>query len=215
MELDELKSAWKTTNERLDRVEGALQRKSTRSAANWLRLEPIVELALGVLTALWTGGYLADHAAKIAQDPIGASPGGLIFAMAVITISLSIRQLALVGGLDYAGAIIESQRRLARLKALRVRTTQAMFLAGLPLWMVFPIFALQSVSRFEVYRAFDGGWIVANLIFGVVVAGGLVIAARKAGDRESWLRKLNDLLAGTEIRRAEDLLAEVSVFARD
>lgn len=215
MELDELKSAWKTTNDRLDRVETSIQRKTTRSAANWLRLEPVFELAIGAATALWAGSYLGDHVAQISRDPIGAIPGALILALAVFTVAISIRQLAIIGGLDYSGAVIDSQQRLARLKALRVRSTQAIFLAGVPLWMVFPIFLLQSVGRYEVFRAFDSGWLIADLAFGLAVALGLIVAARRAGDRATWLRKLNDLLAGTEIRRAEDLLAEVSEFARD
>lgn len=219
MELDELKASWKATNDRIDEMQGvqaAMQRivleGTTKSAARRLMAEPIFELVAGILTAVWSGGYLWDHMAKVVASPLLGLPMGLVYALSVFTIGLSVRQLLLISGLDYSKPVVETQRSVAAIRSLRVRSTQFLLLVGIPLWVIFPLALGQALIGFELVRAVDPGWIVANLVFGVLVSLGLFLAARKFGERSTFWQKVNDIFAGTEVVRAQELLTQVKSF---
>jgi len=118
----------------------------------------------------------------------------------------------LVSTLDYSKPIIETQRKLAALKSLRVRSTQFSMLIGLPLWTIFPIVACQALFGFEFIRAVNVNWILANLAFGVFVSAGIVLIARKYGEQSPFFQKISGVLAGTEIVQARRFLEEVNSF---
>lgn len=219
MELENLKEAWTTTNIRLDALQQVVVSDRTTMAGNLLRREPIIELVVAIFAAIWSGGFIADNLAGLLLAPLMAIPGCLIYALSVFTIVISARQLVAISKLDYSNPIIETQKAIAGLRKLRVRSTQFMLLIALPLWLVFPIFALQSVVGFDIgQRAGDklfaavGPWFLANFVFGVVVSAGFILAARKFGETSPFLTKFNDVLAGDEILRAERILSEVRSF---
>jgi len=215
MELEELKANWNSMNTRLDEVQAqqAVLRQvvgqgRTRSAARLLMREPIFELVVGGLTAAWMGGFLFDNLAKISREPIGAVPAVLVDACAIFTIWASIRQLITISGFDYANPILETQRQLAGLRSLRVRSTQWMLLLGIPLWIVFPIVVGQALIGYELWRSVSLPWVLGNLGFGGVVSGAAILAARR------WpiLRKVEAVFAGTEVARAQAMLEELERF---
>jgi len=213
MELDELKANWKSVNDRLGRLEEIQAVAAGRRKSNRLRAEPIFELVVAILTVVWCGNFLADHWSKVVAQPVGAIPAVLLDLLGIFQLGLAIRQIAMVSQLDYSGSVLSTQAQLARLKALRVRSTQFAFLVALPLWMVFPIVAGQAVIGFEFYRAVNGPWLVGNLVFGAVASLGLVLAARRFGDRSGFFRFVGNVFAGTEILRAQRELSELDAFS--
>jgi hypothetical protein len=212
MELDDLKMTWATLDARVEKMESASMRDQGKKEAGRLRNGPISELVAGGLTVLWMGGFLADNWTKVLETPFGALPSLSLFVLGVFTIWLSVRQLAMISTLDYSGAVVEAQQQIGALKTLRVRSTQFVMLTGLPLWVIFPLVAGQTLIDYNFIYAVNGTWVGANLVFGVILAGGLVLLARKLGQRPGFWQKLNDTLAGTEIQRAERMLVEVERF---
>lgn len=217
MELEELKANWKAVNMRLDEMQTqqaslrqVVGQGRVRSAARLLMREPIFELVVGALTAVWMGGFLFDNLAKIAREPWGALPALLIDAWAIFTIWASIRQLVTISGFDYANPILETQRQLAGIRALRVRSTQWMLLLGIPLWMIFPIAAGQALIHYELWRAVSLPWVLANLLFGAVFSGGVVGLARRF--RWPIFEKIEAVFAGTEVEKAREILVELGRF---
>lgn len=219
MELEELKTMWTSANRRMDDLESAnraitqkLAQTQTREAARSLRREPIFELIVAALVALWSGGFLADNLSKIPQLPLGALPGFVIFALAIFTIVLSVRQLVIISELDYSGPVLEAQRRIAALRSIRVRSTQLVILLGIPLWLIFPIFLGQALVGYELVLKMNAAWILGNALVGAVIALAIYLAAKTWG-KLPFFQSLTDILAGTEISKAQKLLAEVEAFS--
>ena len=217
MELEELKASWKAVNVRLDEMQmqqtnlqNAVGQGRIRSTARLLMREPILELLVGALTAIWMGGFLFDNLAKASHEPWGALPAVLIDACAIFTIWSSIRQLITISGFDYANPILETQRQLAGLRSLRVRSTQWMLLLGIPLWIIFPIVAGQALIGYELWRSVSLPWGLGNLLFGVVFSGTAVVLARRF--RWPVFEKIEAVLAGTEIAKAREILDELGRF---
>ncbi len=142
----------------------------------------------------------------------GALPATIIFAISILTIGISVRQLVLISDLDYSGPILETQKGIAALRAIRVRSTQGFMLFLLPLWVIFPIFLGQCLVAFELAGKFDAAWLLANLAVGAVISIGIVASARRWGHLKLF-QAINETLAGTEIGRAQKLLADVEAFA--
>lgn len=222
MELEELKAGWNSVNNRLDDVlvvQNALKKAvlsgQTKSSTSRLKIGPICELVVGSLTVLLSGGFMADNFAKILRAPTSAIPFGLLYGLGIFTIWLSIRLLIMVSGLDYAEPIVDTQRKIAALRSLRVRATQFMMLMGLPLWIIFPLVAGQAIFGFEFVQAVDKPWVFANVLFGVVVSAAIILAARRFGGQSRVWKKIDDALAGREIVRAQELLADIEVLAKE
>src|SRR3954447_15080130 len=105
MELDDLKTAWRELDRRLDAGQAItldvlkeLKLDRTRSALRRLSALLVFELISGVVAAILLGSFLADHHAT----PGFPAPPVTLPAAAIFTIVASARQLAQVARLDYA-----------------------------------------------------------------------------------------------------------------
>ncbi|MEO6968727.1 MAG: hypothetical protein ABI132_09805 [Rhodanobacteraceae bacterium] len=225
MELDEMKAAWQELNERVVRndavsmdIRKELKLDKAKSALRrWLWL-PAVELGFGVATAVVASLFLARNAGAIDGGPPGVIPALILFVLGLATVVASICQLALVAGIDYTAPVVAIQRRLLKVRALRIRMTQCDLLFGLPLWPVFLAFALQCMGGYAAYRAFDSAWLVWNVLFGLLLAGLLVWASRRYAARLSRsivVGKLADEIAGRGLAAAAGHLDEVARFVRE
>jgi hypothetical protein len=222
MELEELKANWATANRRLDQVQAvqvALAKNELkgrgRSAANRLRVEPIFELAISGMAVLWAGNFLAANFAKVQQWPVAAMPALALYPLAIATIWSSVTQLRISSELDYSEAIVDTQAKIASLKKVRVRSTQAMLLLGIPLWFLFPILLAQAMIRFEIALAVSPQWMLGNLVFGGIFSAGAVWAARRAGPGSRFFGGINRILAGDAVAEAEKRLREIAEFNID
>lgn len=222
MQLDEMKAAWRELNQRveqnnallvdtrrrlqLDRAQSALRRWS------WL---PAIELVFGVVTVLVAGAFLARHAAAILVAPAAAIPALLIAVLGIAVFAASVRQLALVIGIDYSSAVVAMQRRMLAARRLRLRMTWWDLLIGIPLWPVFVIFALQALGNFDIYRIFSPVWLIINAVAGLVIVAVLVWIARRQSNaisRSPILSRLADEIAGGGLVTAMEQLNELSRF---
>ena len=219
MELEELKSAWKTANEKLDRMQLSqllmqqeLVATRTKSISRRLMAEPIFELLVGILAVRWAGEFLWDHQRHIQRFPLGGVPAFLIWAFGVFTISISVRQLVLASTVSSTSSVLTAQRSVASLRALRVQSTKAVMLVGIPLWFIFPIFAGQELISFDIVKALNPGLILANLFFGGLVSAGLILASRRFSQKSAFFRVIDDVFAGTATKQVEQMLAELRQF---
>lgn len=224
MELHEMKLAWRELSDRIERGDArtlSLQRewrldKARSTLRRWLWL-PAIEFGFG-LAMIWIAGlFLARNFALIGPAPGGAIPSLLLLLLAVAAIAISIRQFALIGGIDYAGPVVAIQRRLSATRALRIRMTQCDLLLGLPLWPVFLAFVLQCIGGYASYRALDAAWLVWNALFGLMLAAALIFVARRYREqlsRSPVIGKLADEIAGQGLTAALGQLDEIAHFER-
>jgi len=127
---------------------------------------------------------------------------------------LGVRQLVIISELDYSGPVLDAQRRIGTLRSIRVRSTKLVILLGIPLWLIFPIFLGQALIGFELVLKMNAAWILANVAVGLGIAGAIMLGAKLWG-KLPFFQSLTEILAGTEISKAQKLLAEVEAFGRD
>ncbi len=219
MELEQLITNWKTTNERLDTVQAGqrtleteVNGKRMRTISNRLKVGPSIELVIASAIVISAGGFLADHFSELVASPVEALPFACLHGLGILLIWLNIRQLITISKVDYTKPIVEAQGEIGALRKLRVKASQALMLCGIPLWILLPITMGQAVFGPRFLGSLSGNWILANLIFGVGVSGLIIVLARRFGSESKFFGMINDLFAGTEIQRAEKLVSEIRLF---
>jgi hypothetical protein len=218
MELEELNTAWRELDRRLE-SSLALNRSlfkelklvRARSALGGLAGRLWYELISGVVAALLVGSFLAGHQ----HEPRFAIPAIVLEAAAVLTISASAWQIALVYQLDYSAPVVAIQHELAVLRLWRVRVTRWVLLLAPLLWTPLAIVAAKALLDFDVYRDVGPPWIAANLGFGLaVIPLGFWLANRRAARaaRSPVLKHLADDIAGRSLNIATGLVNEIARF---
>ena len=218
MEIDEMKAAWRELDRRMDagverdqRIWKELKLDRTRSALRRLAGGPVVECAIDALAVLLLGVLLVEHIQAVRF----AVPILALHIAAIVKLSATVRQLVLIAGIDYAAPVVEIQRRLAALRALRIRITRWALLLAPLLWTPMVIAAAYVLVGVDLYRGFGLLWVGLNLAFGLaVIALALWIARRHAGwlGRSRLLQRLADDIAGRSLLAAAGHLDQIARF---
>ncbi len=148
------------------------------------------------------------------------SPRFTIAALAVDLYAIGmlialIRQMFLVGAIDYAQPVAMIQKRLQTVRLLRIRTTQWAVLIGTFVWTPFLIVASQAFLGVDACRLLGKRWFVANALFGLALIPLEIWTSKKFGCRMSHfpiLRRIMNDLAGENLTAAISFLEAVSEF---
>lgn len=217
MELDELKAVWQQLEKNTQAIAAQIEWQSIkgveRRTSGFVRLCSF-EIAFGVATVLVTGACLTNGP-RVADFLI---PAILLHVAAILTIVSPAWQLATLKATDYSQPIVDIQQRLARIRASRIRFTQAILLGSPLLWAVFPIVVLDGLSGFSVHRSFGAAYVVGNVSFGIVAIPLLYWLGRAIGSRFRGSRAMANLLdglGGASLSAALRELNEISRFREE
>lgn len=214
MELDELKLAWHSLEQRLERQQALNLQLLTESRVDkakrhlrWLLLGQCAQLALGVLvTVLSARFWIANHEvpALLAAGLAGHAWGVLVICSAVV-------ELLLVTRIQYAQPVVTVQRYLAILRRWRTRVAPWLGLPFLLACMFGPM--LLAALGAPVPAA----WVAGNLVacLGLAVAAAWFYRWSHRPGREALARRIDDFLGGDSLRRATERLEEVADFERE
>ncbi len=221
MELDEMKLAWQALGRQLERHNALNLELLRQDRAGRLRrgLRPLVwgqvlQIGLGIAIMAWGIAFWSTHT-TIWQ----AMACGIVMQLiGTLTLAFPIRLLAMQQGIDYAAPVVEIQRRLARMRAWRVRVEAPVFaVLGGVVWIP----ALLMWAQYEgdgfglnLWQHVRTGFLVwLSLTVGVSV--GVVFLARFVVRRLGHGRWLENALAGGSLVKAEATLAEIASFERE
>lgn len=214
MELDELKQAWHSMEQRLERQQALNVQLLTETRLDkakrhlrWLLLGQSAQLALGMLvTVLSARFWIANHdvPALLAAGLAGHAWGVLVICSAVVELLLVIR-------IQYAQPVVAVQRYVALLRRWRTRVAPWLGLPFLLACMFGPM--LLAALGAPVAPA----WVAGNLVAGLVLVAGAVWFLRWSHrpGREALARRVDHLLGGDSLREAQARLEEVASFERD
>ncbi|MBK6407680.1 MAG: hypothetical protein IPN03_09675 [Holophagales bacterium] len=221
MELDDLKRQWEDQDRKLDvrlRLNARLLNDSVLAKADtatkalsrllWL------ELALSVAAVLLTGSFLASH---ISEARFVIPAAGLHLSVIALIVA-SIRQLVAIGTLDYDAPIVGIQKRLESLRVERIRATKWTLLCSPLLWTPLLIVALKGVFGVDAYETCGAAFLIANLLFGVLVILLAVWTARRYAsrmERSPFVQGLMRDLAGDSLNAAAGFLSSISRFEEE
>lgn len=214
MELEDMKRAWAELDLRQDGMEALLRMDfhdrrlhRTRSALRPLFWGQILQIAIGVAFSIWAGAFWTTH-----WQPLHLLVCGLlVHAYGLLLIILAARNLHLIQRIDYAAPVLDIQRRMAALRAFRVRVeTPIGVVLGCFAWILVLWMAL-SWYGFDLWSAGFIPWAILSGVVGLIAFGLVVWVVRWMG----YGHKLDDESAGRSVVRAQAALEEIVRFERE
>lgn len=217
MELDDMKAAWQTLNQRLE-TQTALNLHMLRDGKlDKLRqgLRPLVwgqalQIVIGALVALWGGSFWFDHRAVLHLLIVGMAVHAAGISMIVMGAVIESH----IARIDYSAPVLTIQRQLAQLRNVYVYGGLAVGLPWWLLWVPFLLMAFKSVFGADLYaNAPMMVWI--NLAAGIVGMLATWAFLRWAGKRQRLAKRLEDGAAGHGINKAQACLDEIAQFEQE
>jgi hypothetical protein len=203
MELQDLESAWKALDARVAQQDLELAQLRSQTLASRMRgklarasLGQWAQVAIGVLFAIWGGGYWFDHLGT----PHLVAYGLALHAYGIALLGTGIVLLVRMATIDYALPIAEVQSRLLVLRRDRIRSERVLWLFGAVMWVPIMMIGLRAIG----IDAWTGNpvWVLANLAVGVAIA---LVAAWVMHRRAAWFakRSMDGPLADVERQLAD------------
>lgn len=218
MELDDLKAAWHDLDRKLTATQAALSRLQTERTTDRTRtaLRPLAwklgwELLEGVAAAVLMGIYLGHNI----DETRFAVPGLILHALAILSIISTVWQMVLLGRIDYSAPVVDIQKRLAELRAVRCRAWFWVLVLSPLLWVLLLVVAVRGVFGGDVYAACGVPFVLWNVVFGLVFSVAVWVVAMVWAAKmpvSAWREWLRDGLGGTSLTRAKTHLREAAAF---
>ena len=216
MELDEMKLAWQQLNQRLDQQQALNLRLYREGRLDKLRhgLRPLVwgqsiQLAFGVLFMLLGTAYWTSHRDVLQRIVLGVT----VQVFGLVMVAFAGRILHLVLEIDYTAPVLDIQRRLAQLRAWRVRIEAPVFaVIGSFVWIPLLLIEMHWEIGVDVWARWPAfvGWLVICGWVSLALVLAVVLLAHWTGR----LRWVTDNAAGKAVRKAEAALEEIARFER-
>jgi len=217
MELDDMKQAWQLLDQRLAQQRALNVRILRESGMDRLRrgLRPLVwgqsvQIAFGMATMLWGVWFWTAHLGVLHQMACGIA----VQVFGILMVAFAGRLLYLLQGIDYAAPVLEIQRRLARLRAWRVRVEAPVFaMLGALIWVPMMLMLVQvDFDQWGDDYWNHAPWLAGHLMFSGLVSLLLVLLAYMLIRRAGHLSWLENNFAGGAVRKAEAALKEIANF---
>jgi len=219
MELDELKTAWRTLDRRLERqnalnlqrfVDGRLDK--LRSRLRPLYWGQLAQMMTGVLLVLFAVGFWTRY-----REVTHLLLAGIILHVyGVLMIICGGVTLGLMSRIDYAAPVLAIQKQLATVRRLYIRSGTLVGLAWWLLWMPFMMVLLMVLFGADLYAD------APSVIYSGSAVGILGLIAtwwfhRWSRDprRPRLARFVDDSMTGDSLREAQAHLDEIARFERE
>lgn len=221
MELDDMKLAWQVLDRRLAQQhslnlqlfrDGKLEH--VRRRLRPLAWTFVLQIPLGIAMMLWGISFWSTH-----LGDAGSMACGIVMQVfGTLSVFFPARALALVQAIDYASPVLEIQRRIADLRAWRVKVEAPVFaVIGCVIWIPALMMLAQyegdrvGVSLWDHLRPGTANWLVLSAVVPLAAVGLACLVLRRMG-RLPWLA---NRLAGAAVQRAEAELEAVMRFERE
>jgi hypothetical protein len=175
---------------------------------------------MAIVAVVWLGDFIVGHL----REPSFLLPAVLGDVCVIAFMGACIRQLAGIASLNYSLPVVTVQKELGRLRILRIRTTKWVMMLSFVLWFPVLVVLLKGFLGVDLWlilgavgnrdRSFVA-WVVANVLFGLVVALVMIwVSNRYANrvDRSPALKRLMDDFAGHSLTKALSSLDSIVRF---
>ena len=171
MDLHELESAWKSLDQRVARQDEELAQLRTQARGlrgRWrlhvATLGQVAQIAIGLLLAIWGGGFWVDH---------WGTPHLVAYGMAVHIYGIALLASAIVlilrmAAIDYGQPVADVQSRLLALRRARIVTERILWIFGAIAWVPMLMMGLAAIG-FDPFLH-RPSWVWWNLAVGGVLA---------------------------------------------
>jgi len=214
MELDEMKLAWQSLDQRMARryaldLEQYRERKlgSARFRLLAVKIGLLARMVFGVAAVVAGASFWAAHPGSLHLVVSGV----LLQAYGLLLVASAAWEMQLLVDIDYAAPVVAIQRSLARFRAWRVRLMPVWIVTGCFVWIPLTIVVFKAWLGADLYvRAPE---VVLYLVScGAVAMLGFWIAARWVPGAAGALA---DSYAGTSLGRSQQQLDDIARFERE
>ena len=189
MELHELESAWKTLDAQVAQQDVELRQLRRQNLGMRMRGKLMrasvgqwAQLAIGLLFALWGGGYWFDHLGT----PHLVAYGLAVHAYGIALLATAVVMLLHLAAVDYAQPVADVQQRLLTLRRTRIRSERVCWIVGAVVWVPIMMIALRTIGL-DAWLA-NPGWVLGNLAAAVAIAAA---AAWVMWRKPAWFAKMS------------------------
>lgn len=133
----------------------------------------------------------------------------------IASIVRCIRQLCLIGRIDYGASIVTIQRQLETLRIERIRVVKWTILLAPLAWTPLFIVSMKGILGVNVYTVFGIHWVIANVIFGIAAIPVGIRICRRFADRaigSAFLRGIMNDIGGQNLNAATGFIHSLSQF---
>ncbi|MGH9442269.1 MAG: hypothetical protein ACRD16_08325 [Thermoanaerobaculia bacterium] len=221
MELDDLKSQWAEYGRKLDaniRLNERVLRESrvgkADSSLKWAFRGILFEQLMSIPAVILLGIFISDHF----SDPRYLLPAAVLDLFAIFSIASCGYQMGELKAVDYGQPVVAIQRKLAKVRVLRLATIKWAFLLWPVLWIPFAIVTFKGILGIDGYVLFRGDWLAIDLSVGVAITLLLAWASLRFGARARRLplaRPILDALAGRSLSEAMAFLERLTQFEKE
>jgi hypothetical protein len=214
-ELDDLKAAWQTLNRNLERQNALTLQQFRENKLTRFRsgLRPLVvgqflQLIIGIVITVVSAQFWVNHI----HAPLLLTCGLLLHVYGIMFIAFAARDLLLIRQIDYAGPVIDIQKRLAELRAWHLRAAVWHGYTGSVVWLPVMIVLLHLLGAKVSLESQKVVWLTLTAAVCLAFNYGLVRLARSSGKcgqalRKSWI--------GSTVNRAQAVLDEIAQFEKE
>ncbi len=214
MELDDLKSAWKSLDQRLAQQNAISfeilkieKVKRARSALRPLMLGQVILIVIGLVMC----GMFAPFWITYKNVPHLLVCGLLLHAYAILFIVAGARGLLLIWNIDFGAPVLTIQRQLAALHAWQMRMGPIFAVTGCFIWIpLLLIFFRWLGVDVWVEKPTVVFWFLVNAFICLAVTVAILWWSRRgSADR---MARMEDQVAGCSVRRAKAAIEEIVKF---
>jgi hypothetical protein len=209
MELDELRAKWAEHDRKLEtsvRLNRQLLRENYTGRARFALRRFAALSGLGSICLLVVIVFLGAFIHSNLGVPELVWSAVLLDVLAVAALIAVNFQIGLALSIDYDQPVAAIQKRIEKLKRVRIRYVQGIFVLSVLTW--FPVFVVFMKTFFgvDVYRTFDTNWIIWNVAIGLAFIPPEIWLLRKFGNR------MSDAFAGYNVAWASGFLKKLEQF---
>lgn len=218
MELDELKLAWNSLDRRIatQNAMAFLELKEQRTSRARSSLRPLVigqfvQLVAGVLLCVPAAQFWVAHM----DTPHLLLCGLLVHAYAVMLIAFAVRELTQVWAIDYSAPVLQIQKRIAALRAWRVRIAPIFGATGCVIWIPLLLMIFQGLGV-DVWQRdpMVVYWFIASGLVPLAAMAGFMLWLRQP-KRRALAERMDASTVGRSLQRAQSALAEIAAFEQE
>jgi hypothetical protein len=219
MELDDLKQAWQTLDQRLEQ-QGTLQLRLYRDGKLDALRRQLRPLAWGQSLQIVFGAVVAVASAMFWNSHQHVTPmlvAGIVMQVyGLAAIVMGANTLVRLSRIDYSAPVLAMQKQLAEARRLHVLGGM---LVGLPWWVLWlPVLMMFCRAAFgaDLY-SHSQAWFWSNIAVGIAGFAGSLWLHRwsQQPGRPRLARLVDDSLTGSSLRKAQAVLNEIAEFERD
>lgn len=226
MDSQDMKDMWQAYDKKLDRqiqlntkLLKRMDMDRTRTALSKFMRTPVLGTVIGLVMQMILGWFIYNHL----DQPYFAGTAGLIYLFALGQTIFSIYQSSQMLQLDYDAPVVEIQKKLERIKILRVRYLTITRFAYALLWVPVLIVGAKLLFDADLFAHLDNTWLLIQMSIGLVCVGFGIWLSKRAAEQKVTSPLLHKILnnisindiTGRSLASAVTFLHDIEAFEQE